>query len=298
MAFFACTLLQGCASQSHFSSSFPKRLTETQNLWRFRAPAHGPSVPPPAGAPGPLVDGASLQQMMNQLVYVSPLRGYPVQVAVIPDDKINARTDGMTIYLNSGLLNAFSGHESLVASVLAHELGHILANHQPEGKARTSSLSYLGYLTPALGALPYGGLYGGLASTAIQQGIQIRQYSYDRLQENEADVIGVLIASEAGYDAMGLCQFFDYAGTHFFSKPKTVSIPTSVSAIPESVAVTLLSTSPLYRTHPASDKRKKIVELVLQRKKGSLTQAQLRKESRWAAAIYEQLERARPKSKN
>ncbi len=288
---------QGCASQAGFSESFPRRLTETQNVWYYRSrgnPGMSPFSNP--GAVGYQDGLMSLQQVLDRLVYVSPLRGYSIKLAVVNDSKVNAHTDGSTIYLNSGLLTAFRYHDDLVASVMAHELGHILANHQLEGQKRGSSLSYLGYLTPALGILPYGNLYGSLAGTAVQQGAQMRQYSYDRLQENEADAIGVFLATDAGYNGMGLSQFFDYVGSSSFSTPRNLSIPTSLSSIPQSAAITLLSTSPLYQTHPRSAKRKEIVELVLKRKKGLITQEQLRKQSAWVADLYETLERKVPKT--
>lgn len=262
-------------------------MAEAQSFRRLQTRAVPAAVVPPDNP-------RNIQEMMDRIVYVSPLRGYPVRVMVVNDPKINAHTDGLTVYLNSGLLNIFMGHDDLVASVLAHELGHILANHQPEGKPRTSAWSYLSYLTPALNALPYGGFYSGIAGSAVREGVQIHLYSYDRHQENEADVIGAYLASEAGYNALGLCQFLDYAGRSGFSTPKTISIPTSVSAIPQSAAVMLLSSSPLYQTHPPSKKRKKNVELLLQRKKGLITQAEFRRKSGWAANIYEKLEKAKP----
>lgn len=286
-------LIQGCASQSGFSNSLPQRLTQTQNVWYARS--HGnPNMSLSVQSGTGDLQG-SLQQVLDRLVYVSPLRGYPIRLVVVPDPKVNAHTDGNAIYINSGLLTTFRYQDDLVASVMAHELGHILANHQPEGQKRSSSLSYLSYLTPALSALPYGSLYGSVASTALNQGVQIRQYSYGRLQENEADAIGVFIAADAGYNAMGLSQFLDYAGGSGFSAPKSISIPTSVGAIPESAFVTLLSSSPLYQTHPRSEKRKKIVELILQRKKGLITQAELQDESQWVADLYTALEMSKPK---
>lgn len=284
--------LSGCATQSGFSKSFPNRLAETQTSWYYRHRGNPQVAPANLGASGGLIN---LQQLLDRLVYVSPLRGYPIKLAIVEDAKVNAHTDGSTIYLNTGLLSVFRGQDDLVASVMAHEIGHILASHRANGQKTTAGLNYLGYLTPALSALPYGSLYGNLAVTAVQQGAQMRQYSYSRLQENEADVIGVVIAMNAGYNGLGLSQFFDHIKTSGFGTPKNLSIPTSLGAIPQSAAITLLSSSPLYQTHPISKSRKHIVELVVQRKKGEITQEALRKESKWVADIYETLEQNSPK---
>ncbi len=288
--------LPGCASQGGFSKSFPKRLTHAQNEWRFKNrvnPDPAP-VPKPVFAPLQPMDGPRVQQILDRIVYVSPLRGYPVRAGIIQDPKINAFTDGLTIFVNTGLLNAFQYHEDLVAAVLAHELGHILGHHLPEEKSRSSALVYLSYLTPALSALPYGGIYGSLSGTALRQGARIRDISYSRLQENEADSIGAILADEAGYNAYGLCDFFDVVSTSGFGRPQSVQIPLSVGAIPESAAVALLSSSPLYRVHPPSKKRKELVRLLVTYKKGILPFQEMKRQSGWLADLYLNLERRLP----
>ncbi len=286
---------QGCASQAGFSQSFPKRLTETQSTWYFQH--HGnPQFSPSSPDPGLQGNGHGLQPIMDRLVYASPLRGYSIPVAVLNDEKINAQTDGKTVYLNVGLLKAFYGHDDLVAAVCAHELGHILANHQTNNHKGGSALGYLNYLTPALNVVPYGGLYGSAAITAMQQGVNIHEYSYDRLQENEADAIGAILAADAGYNPLGLSQFLDYVGGSAFGVPKNISIPTSVGAIPQSALITVLSSSPLYKTHPPSKQRKEIIDLIIQRKKGLITHDELKKKSAWLADLYQSLELSRPRA--
>jgi len=298
--FLLVLLLPGCAAQSGFSRSFPKRLTEAQNEWHFRfgrsfnaqaaLPAQSPA--PPA-AP---LDAWHLQALLDRLVYVSPLRGYAVRVQVVNDPKLNAFTDGQTITITTGLMMVFQYREDVMASVMAHELGHILAHHLPDQKSRNIAMDYLSYLTPALSALPYGGYYSSAAGTAIREGAKVRRFSYDRLQETEADVIGVYLAAKAGYGGMGLSEFLDVAKSSGFGPPQSISIPTSLGTIPASAATLLLSTSPLYRIHPPSAKRKRIVELMQARCQGKLAQAELRKQSAWMADLYAALEMRSPKA--
>jgi predicted Zn-dependent protease len=116
---------------------------------------------------------------------------------------------------------------------------------------------------------------------------------YSRIQENEADAIGAILAADAGFDPHGLSRFLFIAsrcacsGSGF---PSGLSIPTSVSAIPASVAVPLLRTSPLYRSHPDVLARERIIDLVAQRKSGRLSAEQLRQAEPWLADIYGTLE--------
>ncbi len=291
--FCAACVFQGCATQADFSQSFPHRLMATQADWY----AHNPlsAAPPQAPSPAtPLTFEQSLQNILDRLVYASPLRGHTLAVLIANDNQVNAHTDGRTIFLNAGLLMTFRGNDELVASVLAHELGHILAGHQ-ENHHSASGLTYLSYLTPALGVLPYGGLYGSVAGTAMREGDKMREYSYSRLQENEADAIGAFLAIDAGYTAIGLSEFLDYVGKTGFSAPRSVVIPTSLVGIPQSAAVALLSSSPLYSTHPPSKKRKHIVDLIIKYKNGLMTRAELRKEEPWLADICQAIEFSRPK---
>ena len=226
--FLILCFFTGCASQARFSGSFSKRLTETQQEWHFyrRSSFDGYAQPPAvSGAPSP-VDPFRLQKILERLVYVSPLRGYPVRAALIPDSQVNASTDGTTIFVTTGLLEAFGGREDLVASVLAHELGHILGHHAADQVSRTTLLDYMSYLTPAFAALPYGGFYGSAAGAALREGAKVRRFSYSRLQENEADAIGVYLAMRAGYDPHGLGDFLEVMpDASGFGPPRTVSIP-------------------------------------------------------------------------
>ena len=232
---------------------------------------------------------------MERLLYVSPLRGHRIPVIVINDPTINAQTDGHSIYINTGFISTFGSNTDMVASIFAHELGHILAKHQPHGSRGSSMARYVGLATPAFSLLPYGGIYGGVTTTAVQEGMKMREFSYSRHQENEADIIGAWIAMRAGFNPIGLSDFLEHVGGSGFGMPQSVSIPTSMAGIPQSAAVTLLSSSPLYKTHPPSEKRRKNIDLLMKRMRGEITQDELSKESKWLADIYYELEMRSPK---
>lgn len=285
-------LSAGCSTQRRAASTLGSRLTDTQNYWRTGAVYGTQSVA--SCVSQWKIPNQNVQQVLDRLVYVSPLRGYPVRAYVVPSNTINAKTDGLNIMVHSGFVELFGGQQDIMASVLAHELGHILAGHRPSS-GNTSSLALLQYASPMLSFVPY----GSLAGTALNESAKMKQAGYSRIQENEADAIGAVLSSEAGYDAHGLSWFLDQAaygscsGAGFASG---LSVPTSLSGIPQSVAVPLLRASPLYRSHPSVASRQRIIDLISRRKNGQLSADELREEEPWLEDIYETMERRRPKN--
>lgn len=292
--------LSGCVTQSSFSHSFSKRVTRAQNEWHFKYRSYFDSAASARAAAQkiqPPLDPAKTQAIMNQIAHVSPLRGYPVRVAIVADAKPNAFTDGtQNIFMTTGLLQLFDRDVNVIASVLAHELGHVLANHLREDRARISALEYVSYLTPALSVLPYGGLYSGAAGAALREGAKMEKFSYSRIQESEADAISAFLTCRAGYKGIGLGSFLDTVKTPAFGMPQTVMIPTSVSAIPVSAAVAALSASPLYRIHPRSESRKKVVQVMQGLCEGWLNENMLSGRNRWIGELYRELDRRSPRS--
>ncbi|MFA6600779.1 MAG: M48 family metallopeptidase [Candidatus Omnitrophota bacterium] len=281
----------GCATQKGAASSLGKRVTQTQEYWRPSAVNYVPAQLPQNQASL----AAQTEQMLGKLVAVSPLRGYPVKVMIANNRNLNASADGLTVVMNSGLLLMFGRDPNVVASVMAHELGHILAGHKPQS-TKTSPYGMLRYATPLLSFVPYGS-YAGLA---VNEGSSLQVAKYSRVQENEADVIGAYLTASADYDPRALGWFLELAakcGCKGSGLPSGISIPTSLSSIPQSVAVPLLRTSPLYRSHPDVEGRKRTIDLVARRKAGQMTDKELKKEASWIAAIYDTLEKRCPKDR-
>lgn len=286
-------VLIGCAgTQKQMAQSLSRRITTTQSEQRWASGfgrAHsGGNALNQQGMPS----GIGWQGVLDRLVYVSPLRGYPIRLAVIQDSNINAFTDGKSIAVSDSLLHAFQNDDSAVASVLAHELGHVLAQHHAES-GTSHALGFVPYLTPALAVVPF----GGWISMGVNESLRMGRASYNRHQENEADAIGVLLALKAGYDGRGLGDFLEYRKSSGFGRPANVSVPLSVGAIPQSAATTLLSTTPLYRQHPPSKKRQKYIELLAARFEGRMSSEELRKKAAWLEKIFQTLQERSPKDR-
>ncbi len=105
---------------------------------------------------------------------------------------------GGFVYVTRGLL-ALAGNEAELASVLAHEIGHITARHAAQRHQRAARPP-----AAAPGAKIDGGAAGELAPgqdpAAYVQG-------YSREQELEADTLGIRYLARAGYDPAAMSTF-------------------------------------------------------------------------------------------
>jgi predicted Zn-dependent protease len=138
------------------------------------------------------------------------VRATPVTFTVLDSPVINAMAlPGGYIYVTRGML-AHLNNEDQLATVIAHEIGHVAARHA----ARQAWQQQMGQglllggavLSQGLG-LPAGNIlnFGGMAA-------QLFLLRYSREDELEADKLGVEYAMGAGYDSrevIGLFQTLD-----------------------------------------------------------------------------------------
>ena len=129
-----------------------------------------------------------------------PQLGYTF--TVVDTDEVNAfAVMGGYVYVTTGLLKAAkSGAE--VASVLAHELGHVSARHGVQSLEFNMGVSVLSEL---LGAGDIGGV---VAST-------VDGLAFSKDDEREADALGVEYAHSAAYNPWGMVDFFEYLDTTY-----------------------------------------------------------------------------------
>ncbi|MGI5865601.1 MAG: M48 family metallopeptidase [Myxococcales bacterium] len=107
---------------------------------------------------------------------------------------------GGHIYVMSGLIRAVD-NEAELASVLAHEVAHVVADHPSQQLAAQVGLQTLAAL--ALGNDP-----ALLAQLAAQIAAQGYIAAHTREQEQEADTLGVGYLARAGYAPQAMAQFF------------------------------------------------------------------------------------------
>jgi predicted Zn-dependent protease len=143
---------------------------------------------------------AMIEQMVERLVAASERPDLHYKVTMLNSKSVNAfALPTGQLYVTRGLI-ALANDDSELASVLAHEMGHVIARHAEirEEQARQADLVsrvVTDVVTdPAAGAL-------ALAKSKLALA------SFSRAQEFEADGIGVGIAARAGYDPYGAVRF-------------------------------------------------------------------------------------------
>ena len=158
--------------------------------------------------------------------------GYDFFFFAVRDPVLNAfALPGGFIAVHSALVLA-AQTESELASVMAHEIGHVAQRHIARmlGKQRQDALIPLAGLllavlaarssTDASAALMVGG-----------QGVAMqRQLNFSRDAEREADRVGLQIMQDAGFDTSGMIAFFGRLQTA--SRSYTESVPAFLRSHP------------------------------------------------------------------
>jgi predicted Zn-dependent protease len=126
----------------------------------------------------------------------------PWEVRVFQDDTANAfALPGRKIGVHTGLLKVAKNQDQL-ATVLGHEVGHVLARHGAERVsdqyATEIAVSGVGVVLGVLGD-PSSPTHG-LAMAALGVGAQGAVLAFSRTQESEADLLGLDVMAKAGFD--------------------------------------------------------------------------------------------------
>jgi predicted Zn-dependent protease len=88
--------------------------------------------------------------------------------------------------------------EAGLAIIMGHELGHVIARHGAERISQQMGAQLLGTaLSVGLQTSPYASTIMAAYGLGTQVGVLL---PYSRLQESEADRIGLVLAAKAGYD--------------------------------------------------------------------------------------------------
>jgi len=120
------------------------------------------------------------------------------EVVVFDSEQVNAfALPGGKIGVYTGLL-AVAKNQDQLATVIGHEIAHVQANHSNE---RLSSGQLTGYGTQAAQAVIGTTGYSEVGMAALGLGVQYGiTMPYGRAQESEADIIGLKLMNDAGFD--------------------------------------------------------------------------------------------------
>ena len=150
-----------------------------------------------------VVDDPALQERVTdigmRLVAVSDRKDLPYTFKVLKSKDINAMAaPGGFVYIFQGLIDLMPSDDEL-AGVIGHEIGHVVKRHSVK-QIEKNLLLNIGFIA-VFG--DRGALLQNLAMNAIMAG-------YSRSDEREADYLGYLHASKAGYNpysmTMGLLK--------------------------------------------------------------------------------------------
>ncbi|WOT05993.1 M48 family metallopeptidase [Shewanella youngdeokensis] len=121
-------------------------------------------------------------------------------VVVFESEQVNAfALPGGHIGVYTGLLKVAQNQDQL-ATVIGHEVAHVLANHSNEQVSRakmTNTGMQLAQLALGVSGISNQELYMGALGLGVQVGYTL---PYGREQETEADVVGVKLMAAAGFD--------------------------------------------------------------------------------------------------
>ena len=143
---------------------------------------------------------ALIEKTVARLVAASERPDLKYKVTILNSPAINAfALPNGQLYITRGLI-ALANDEAELASVLAHEMGHVIARHAAIREEQAKQAAIISHVVndvlsdPNMGAL-------ALAKSKLALA------SFSRAQEFEADGIGVGISARAGYDPFGASRF-------------------------------------------------------------------------------------------
>jgi len=151
-----------------------------------------------------------LNRLGYELVAASQARQIDFEFFLIRDPMINAfALPGGFIGVHTGTI-LLAQSESELASVMAHEIGHVQQRHIARmiAKQKESMAIAVGSILLALLASRAGG-DAAQAALAVGQGAALqRQLAFSRDNEREADRVGFDILVNAGFDPRAMAEFF------------------------------------------------------------------------------------------
>ncbi len=144
---------------------------------------------------------AYLRQVGEKIHAATPLANRPFTFEIVNDPNVNAFSiPGGHIYINSGLIAQADKADEL-ASVVAHEISHVVARHVIKQVETQQEIGAIGSIL--LGQNP--GALQQLLAQIVAGGAMAR---FSRADEKQADDLGLQYMAAAGYDPHGMLEMF------------------------------------------------------------------------------------------
>ncbi len=128
------------------------------------------------------------------------------EFVVFESEELNAfALPGGKVGVYSGMLKLIGGDEAELATVIGHEVGHVIANHAAQ-RVGTSQITNVGGSLLAVVLEAYGVPLGQQATGLAAEYLVARPFS--RSQELDADRLGLTYMAEAGFDPTQAIEFW------------------------------------------------------------------------------------------
>jgi beta-barrel assembly-enhancing protease len=144
----------------------------------------------------------------------------PFTIKVIDSDEINAMAlPGGFFYVNSGLILA-ADEEAELGGVMAHEIAHVCAHHAARQmtKMNMAQIGSIPLIIFTSGTWTGYGIY-----EAMQLALPIGFLKFSRMDEAQADWLGLQYMYKTGYDPQAFIQFFEKIDALEKHKPGTLA---------------------------------------------------------------------------
>lgn len=141
-------------------------------------------------------------RIVGSLTLVSETPEQAYRITVLNSPAVNAfALPGGYLYVTRGLL-ALANDASEVAAVLSHEMAHVIANHGLERQRREREVELAGQVASEL-------FSNSIAGRQVVARGKLSLAAFSRNQELQADVIGVRMLGQAGYDPFAAARFLE-----------------------------------------------------------------------------------------
>ena len=175
-------------------------------------------------------------------------RSYSFSVLDTPLANAFAKADG-SIYVTRGMI-ALTRDEAELASILAHEIGHVRGDHLAQRRERVEAIRSRA-LEKMRAAQVSGQRFGEVLEVGLKEvaASTVNLAAFSREQELEADRLGITALTGAGYSSLSQARLFGRMMRY--------------TALQKRLALVLPGTTPVpgfLRTHPATDERIQLAE--------------------------------------
>jgi predicted Zn-dependent protease len=155
--------------------------------------------------------GTHIAKEADFYVKQAGLPAFEWEFHLIEDDLVNAFClPGGKVFVYSGLMKA-AKNDAQLATVIAHEIAHAIARHGAERMSTATAIDIGGMIIVGVAAgsekIDKNTMVG--ISVAYGIGSGLGKLKHSRVQESEADYVGLMIMAKAGYDPKEALAFWE-----------------------------------------------------------------------------------------